>query len=211
MFTGLIEVTGIVKKIISNGKGFTLSVQAEKIFDDLKIGDSININGACQTVVSIDKPVFTVETIEETLKKTNLGKLRVNDVVNLERSLKADSRLGGHFVLGHIDTTGTITEIRNLTNSHAIKITFPEEFGKYLVRVGSISIDGISLTVAEVNKNSFTAAIIPHTWQETNLAQKKTGDSVNLEFDILGKYIAKFLGMDSSSKLSEEWLKKLGY
>ena len=193
MFTGLVEETGIIKKITQSGKGLSLSVQAKKVFDDLKIGDSININGACQTVVSINNFTFTVDTIEETLKKTNLGKLKVNDIVNLERSLRADSRLGGHFVLGHIDTTGTITEIKKLTNSHSIKVSFPEEFGKYLIRVGSVAIDGISLTVAEVDKNSFSVAIIPHTWVETSFAIKKTGDSVNLEFDILGKYVQRMM------------------
>ncbi len=211
MFTGLIEEKGIVKQISPSGKGLTITIQAEKIFDDLKVGDSVNINGACQTVVNINKLNFTVDTIEETIKKTNLGTLRINENVNLERSIRADSRLGGHFVLGHIDTTGIITGIQKLTNSHSVKISFPEEFGKYLVRVGSVAIDGISLTAADVEKSSFTVAIIPHTWQETNLNIKKTGDTVNLEFDILGKYIAKFLGLDKDSKLSEEWLKELGY
>jgi riboflavin synthase len=144
-------------------------------------------------VVELNKTSFAVDTIEETLKKTNLGQLNVNDFVNLERPLKANARLGGHFVLGHVDTTGIVELIEVLSNSHFMTIRFPESFKNYLIYVGSVAIDGVSMTVAEVNGNSFAVGIIPHTWSETVFSDKKIGDSVNLEFDVLGKYVEKIM------------------
>jgi len=211
MFTGLVEEVGILKQKQQFGNGLRLTIQAEKISPELTIGESVNINGACQTVIQTTKNSFTVETVEETLKKTTLGFLHNGERVNLERSLQANARLGGHFVLGHVDTPGEIIESTPLSASHELKIKIPEKFSKYIVRVGSIAIDGISLTLADVQENTFTVAIIPHTWKETNLSGKRVGDSVNLEFDILGKYVAKFLGIENESKLTEEWLKELGY
>jgi len=211
MFTGLVEEVGTLKQKNQFGNGLRLTIQAEKISPELAIGESVNINGACQTVIQTTKNSFTVETIEETLKKTTLGYLRAGDRVNLERSLQANARLGGHFVLGHIDTPGEIIESIPLSASHELRIKIPETFSKYIVHVGSIAIDGISLTLADVRENTFTVAIIPHTWKETNLSGKRVGDFVNLEFDILGKYVAKFLGIENESKLTEEWLKELGY
>jgi riboflavin synthase len=211
MFTGLIEETGIVKSKIPQGKGLRFVFGASKVFEDLQIGSSININGACQTVVEIKRKTFSVDTIEETLKKTTFGELKIGDKVNLERPLRADSRLGGHFVLGHVDTTGKILEIKKLSASYEIKISFPVSFSNYLIPVGSIAVDGISLTLAEVKKDNFMVAIIPHTWTETVISAKKAGDIVNLEFDVLGKYIAKMMGKDSGSKITAEWLKKNGF
>jgi riboflavin synthase len=144
-------------------------------------------------VVELKKDSFAVDTIEETLKKTNLGRLNINDNVNLERPLKVDARLGGHFVLGHVDTTGIIESVNELSNSHFITISYPESFKQYLIYVGSVAIDGVSMTVAEVNNNSFSVGIIPHTWSETVFSDKKPGDSVNLEFDVLGKYVEKIM------------------
>lgn len=211
MFTGLVEEVGILKQKTQFGSGLRLTIEAEKISPELKIGESVNINGACQTVTHTTKNSFTVETIEETLKKTTLGFLRNGERVNLERSLQANARLGGHFVLGHVDVPGEIIEIVPLSASHEVRIKIPEKFSKYIVRVGSIAVEGISLTLAEVKENAFAVAIIPHTWKETNLSGKRVGDLVNLEFDILGKYVAKFLGIENESKLTEEWLKELGY
>jgi riboflavin synthase len=161
--------------------------------DDLKIGDSISVNGVCLTVVKREKNNFSLDTIEETLKKSDLGSLKINDRVNLERPLKAEERLGGHFVLGHVDTTGTVKEIKELSNSHWMTIAFPENFKKYLIFVGSISIDGVSMTVAQLEGNSFSVGIIPHTWEMTVFSDKKIGDSVNLEFDVLGKYVERIM------------------
>jgi riboflavin synthase len=167
--------------------------------DDLQVGSSVAVNGCCLTVVKKTNNSFSVDTIEETLKKTNLGVLKQNDPVNLERPLLANARLGGHFVLGHIDTTGKIEEIKELSNSHWMKISFKEEFKHYLIYVGSIAIDGVSMTVAELTDNTFAVGIIPHTWQETIFADKKTGDTVNLEFDVLGKYVERIMeGKDPS-------------
>jgi riboflavin synthase len=159
----------------------------------LNIGSSISVNGVCLTVVELNKDSFAVDTIEETLKKTNLGRLNVNDFVNLERPLKADARLGGHFVLGHVDTTGKVEAIKELSNSHFMTISYPESFKNYLIYVGSVAIDGVSMTVAEVTNSSFSVGIIPHTWIETVFSDKKPGDTVNLEFDVLGKYVEKIM------------------
>jgi len=211
MFTGLVEEVGILKQKTQFGSGLRLMIEALRISPELTIGESVNINGACQTVIQTTKNNFTVETVEETLKKTTLGYLKNGERVNLERSLQANARLGGHFVLGHVDTPGEIIELTPLSASHELRIKIPENFSKYIVRVGSIAVEGISLTLADVRDNMFAVAIIPHTWKETNLSGKRVGDLVNLEFDILGKYVAKFLGIESESKLTEEWLKELGY
>jgi riboflavin synthase len=193
MFTGLVEEVGNITKKIKTGDGFRFKIKAAKVTDDLNIGSSIAVNGCCLTVVEKDENSFAVDTIEETLKKTNLGKTNIGDKVNLERPLKADERLGGHFVLGHIDTVGIVEDIRELSNSHFVKISFPPEFTKYLIYVGSVSIDGTSMTVAQLGKNNFSVGIIPHTWKETIFSTKKIGDSVNLEFDVLGKYVERIM------------------
>ncbi|RPI75398.1 MAG: riboflavin synthase [Ignavibacteriales bacterium] len=193
MFTGLVEETGRLKNKIKTGDGFQLVISARKIFDDLGIGSSVSVNGCCLTVVKIEGNTFSVDTIEETLKKTDLGELEINSRINLERPLKADARLGGHFVLGHVDTTGTVLEIKELSNSHFMKISFPDNFKKYLIYVGSVSIDGVSMTVAELGENWFGVGIIPFTWQETIFSDKKIDDKVNLEFDVLGKYVERIM------------------
>lgn len=193
MFTGLVEEKGILKEKIPTGDGFQFEIQAVKVLEDLNIGSSIAVNGCCLTVVKRTERTFSVDTIEETLNKTNLGVLKQGDKVNLERSLKADARLGGHFVLGHIDTTGKIEDIKELSNSHWMTISFPEKFKQYLIYVGSVAIDGVSMTVAELKNNSFSVGIIPHTWKETIFSDKKIGDTVNLEFDVLGKYVERIM------------------
>ena len=193
MFTGLVEETGRLKNKTKTGEGFQFTFSAEKVFDDLKIGSSISVNGCCLTVIKKEGNAFSVDAIEETLKKTNLGMLQIEDRVNLERPLKADARLGGHFVLGHVDTTGVVKEIQELSNSHFMKITFPDKFKSYLIYVGSVSIDGVSMTVAELGDNWFGVGIIPFTWQETVFSDRKIGDKVNLEFDVLGKYVERIM------------------
>lgn len=198
MFTGLIEEVGILKSKKPKGLGVKLYFEAEKILEGTKIGDSISVNGVCLTTVDFDSKGFSVEAIEETLKKSDLGDLKIDDYVNLERPLKADARLGGHFVLGHVDTTGEVEKIEELTNSHFITISYPREYSKYLIPVGSVAIDGISMTVAELKDNSFSVGVIPHTWEETIFSKKKIGDKVNLEFDVLGKYIIKLTEENSN-------------
>ena len=193
MFTGLVEEIGKLENKIPEGLGYRMIISASKVLDDLEIGSSICVNGTCLTVVKLEKNAFSVEAIEETLKKTNLGELKTGSKVNLERSLKVDARLGGHFVLGHIDTTGEILDIKELSNSHFVKISFPEKFRQYLIYVGSVAIDGVSMTVAELSGNTFSVGVIPHTWEETIFSTRKAGDTVNLEFDVLGKYVERIM------------------
>lgn len=199
MFTGLVEEKGKLIKKTGTGEGYRFDFKGEKVLADLQIGSSISVNGCCLTVVSLSNNVFSVDAIEETLKKTNLGKLDEGDYVNLERPLKADARLGGHFVLGHVDTTGKVEKVEELSNSHFITISFAEEFKKYLIYVGSVAIDGVSMTVAQLSGNKFSVGVIPHTWEETIFSHKKPGDTVNLEFDVLGKYVERIMEIKSGS------------
>jgi len=211
MFTGLIEEVGSVKSTSLLGGGLRLTILAPHVCQGTQIGDSININGACQTVVDLKENTFSVETVEETLKKTNLGSFKQGTKVNLERALLPTSRLGGHFVLGHVDTVGKIVSVENLTGSTLIRISFDGSFSKYIIPVGSIAVDGISLTVAEIESNTFTIAVIPHTYKNTTLSVKRISNEVNLEFDVLGKYVIKSLNPQQNSKLSEAWLNEMGY
>jgi riboflavin synthase len=193
MFTGLIEETGKLIQKLKTREEYQMTFSGLKVMEDLAIGSSISVNGVCLTVIKKNSNTFTVDAIEETLKKTNLGSLKDDDKVNLERPLKADSRIGGHFVLGHVDTTGKIVEIKKLSNSHFIKISFPKKFKEYLIYVGSVAIDGVSMTVAELGEDNFSIGVIPHTWEETIFAVKNPGDIVNLEFDVLGKYVERIM------------------
>lgn len=178
--------------------GKELTIQAP-FASEVHIDESISVNGVCLTVVSFDDEAFHVQCVDETLRKTNLGELKEGDPVNLERSLTLDKAVEGHMVQGHVDATGTITNIHKEGSDLLITVRFPDEFSDYIVGRGSISIDGISLTVARENDNECTVAIIPYTWDHTNLNSKKEGDAVNLEFDIFGKYIVKYLRKYNSS------------
>ncbi len=192
MFTGIIESTGIVKKIDKEGTNvhFTLSCA---FTHELKIDQSLAHNGCCLTVVEISGDEYTVTAIDETLVKTNLGKLEVGSVVNLERCMKMDGRLDGHIVQGHVDKTGEIFAIENKDGSYYITFKYDEEGSFTTVPQGSITVNGISLTVAESKGNQFSVAIIPYTWEHTNMKTVKVGDKVNLEFDIIGKYVARLM------------------
>ena len=200
MFTALIEEIGIVKSVSSFGKGKRFTVSASSVIEDLKIDDSISINGACQTVVSLDSSSFTVEAIEETLRKTTLGNLKSGDKVNLERAMKLNDRLGGHLVQGHVDTVGKITEIVKESAGIQLWINYESHFKKYLVQTGSVCLNGVSLTIARIEPSRFMVAIIPHTWKSTNLCLLHTGSDVNIEFDILGKYIENLMSLSSNDK-----------
>lgn len=193
MFTGLIEEVGTVKSIISIGGGKRITIAANKIMNDVKIDDSVAVNGTCQTVVKVNGNEFQVEAIEETLKKTTLGSFKIGEKVNLERAAQLGSRLGGHLVQGHVDCTGTVLSISEKATEVQIWIEFPQEFQKYIIPVGSIAVNGVSLTVAQVRNNSFMLTIIPHTWKVTILYMLKPGSKVNLEFDLIGKYIENML------------------
>jgi riboflavin synthase len=198
MFTGIVEEVGTIKKVAAMDGGKELTIEAS-FADDVHVDESIAVNGVCLTVVSFDDKTFHVQCVDETLRKTNLGDLKEGDLVNLERSLTLDKAVEGHMVQGHVDTTGSITKIHKEGSDLLITVQFPNEFTDYIVGRGSISIDGISLTIARENENECTVAIIPYTWDHTNLHSKKEGDAVNLEFDIFGKYIVKYLRKHNSS------------
>jgi len=195
MFTGIITHLGQIKKIVAqkNGKVFTIEVLIAKASQGLKlkIGDSIAINGACHTVIQIDKKSFIVESVLETLSRTNLGDLKIGDYVNLERPMKADGLFDGHIVQGHIDAVGILKKITSCGNSYELKVSAPKKLMVEIVEKGSIALEGISLTVCKTGQDVFTIAIIPHTWKITNLSGKKIGDKLNLETDVLAKLINK--------------------
>ena len=202
MFTGLIEAIGEVQEVTPTPAGFRLRVTTA-IAPDLVAGDSLAVNGVCLTAVSSDASGIHADISPETLRVTALGLLRRGALVNLERPLRADARLGGHFVQGHVDATGTIDDIRPDGDSHRLTIRFPAVLAPYIVSKGSITVNGISLTVAGVDDRHFDAQIIPYTWEHTNLHLAKAGDVVNLESDILGKYVvrvAELAGMTTKSK-----------
>ncbi|MFA5833017.1 MAG: riboflavin synthase [Bacteroidota bacterium] len=189
MFTGIIEEIGTIRSIKKFGDGIEFTITARKVLSDLRIDNSICVNGVCLTVVRRSKTSFTIQAIKETLSKTNLGKLNINSEVNLERSVKLHDRLGGHLVQGHIDYTGTIKKIVVLKTSWMYSISFPKKYRKYLITVGSITVDGTSLTVAKLEREELIVAIIPYTYQHTIFHQYVKGTKVNLEFDIIGKYL----------------------
>lgn len=192
MFTGIVEEVGNIKKVADMDGGKELTIESD-FANEVHVDESIAVNGVCLTVVSYDDESFHVQAVDETLRKTNLGSLEEGDPVNLERSLTLNKAVEGHMVQGHVDTTGTITNIHKKGSDLLITVRFPDEFRDYIVGRGSIAIDGISLTIARENQNECTVAIIPYTWDHTNLHSKKEGDHVNLEFDIFGKYIVKYL------------------
>lgn len=192
MFTGIIEGLGnIVRfdKKTTNRSAAKMKIKLGKIAKGLKIGDSVAINGVCLTAVNISKDVAEFEMVGETIKKTNLGSLKSGNKVNIERSLKVGERLEGHFVLGHVDGVGIISKIEKQPNQIKIWTKVPKELSKYIIKKGSVTVDGISLTVVDALKDQFSVSIIPHTMKITNLSYKKVGDKVNIETDILGKYI----------------------
>jgi len=192
MFTGIIKGLGnIVRfdKKTTNRSAAKMEIKLGKIAKGLKIGDSVAINGVCLTAVNVSKDIAEFEMVGETIKKTNLGSLKSGNKVNIERSLKVGERLEGHFVLGHVDGVGIISKMEKQPNQIKIWTKVPKELSKYIIKKGSVTIDGISLTVVDVLKDQFSVSIIPHTMKITNLSYKKVGDKVNIETDILGKYI----------------------
>ncbi len=193
MFTGIVEEVGKIRSIRGGGDSAVLEIEGSKIFDDLKLGDSVSVNGVCLTVTSFTSNSFTADVMHETLNRSSLGKLGVGGKVNLERAMPAYGRFGGHIVSGHIDGTGTIISITRDANATWYRIGASPSIMRYIVEKGSIAIDGISLTVAKVDDKTFSVSIIPHTSEETILSLKKVGDIVNLENDIIGKYIEKMM------------------
>lgn len=193
MFTGLIQDVGKIQSIEPRQGGVRLGISTQLNLGSIKIGDSISVDGVCLTVVSLAGKTFTVEVSPETLQKTTLTGARQGQRVNLETALKMSDLLGGHLVAGHVDGTGEILEVTPEGNSWRYRFRVPPEIGRYLVEKGSVTVDGISLTVAECREEEFTISVIPHTAQATTLGEKKAGDRVNLENDMIGKYVEKFV------------------
>ncbi|MFY9323189.1 MAG: riboflavin synthase [Syntrophomonadaceae bacterium] len=189
MFTGIIEEIGYVKRINQQSRSAQIEIKADKVLGDVAVGDSIAVNGVCLTVVAFDSQHFTADVMPETVSKTNLRELKPGSPVNLERALKLGGRLGGHIVQGHVDAIGTIVEKQILEIAIIYRIATEPELLQYVVPKGSVAIDGISLTVVDVFQDSFTVSLIPHTAHETVLGEKKPGDRVNLESDIIGRYV----------------------
>lgn len=197
MFTGLIEELGTIGSIKKLGDGSELTINASKVLSDVSVDDSIAVNGCCLTVTSFDETSFTATAIAETLLKTSLGGLQAGARVNLERAVRLQDRLGGHMVQGHVDCTGNVVEISQNEQGAEFWISFPARYNKWLIPVGSITINGVSLTVADLQEDRLKVALIPHTLTSTTLGWAFVGDSVNLEFDMLAKYIEKLVGSTS--------------
>jgi riboflavin synthase len=200
MFTGLIESVGEVVDAQRTSEALRLSVRTE-LASEVAVGDSLAVNGVCLTVTVAERGQVYADIGPETARITTLGNLQRGQPVNLERSMRADARLGGHFVQGHVDGTGTVEEIRTEADARWLTISFPATLAPYLIRKGSIAVDGISLTVAGLGDNYFDVMIIPFTWEHTNLSRLKVGDRVNLECDMIGKYVARSIelaGLDAN-------------
>lgn len=204
MFTGLIQEVGTIQSISTNAECKEFIIRAPNLIKDISIDDSVATNGVCLTATKIDGDTFKVQAVHVTLEKTSIGHLRTNDKVNLELSLRPQDRLGGHFVQGHVNALGKIKKIESTGNNWEIEVSFPPELRKYMISEGSITLDGISLTIARLSDTTLTVAIIPHTLEKTSLSSKKVGDVLNLEVDMIAKYIENFLRFNKDSK-SEEW------
>lgn len=218
MFTGIIEELGAIRKITQAKDGARLEISAKTVLADAKVGDSIAVNGVCLTVVDKSADWFATELSAETLNRTSLKQTNIGSPVNLERAMAATSRFGGHIVQGHVDGTGTFLEAKAVGESWTVRIGFPPELARYIVEKGSITVDGISLTVAALGDQPaecwFEIAVIPHTWKVTNLSSLARGAAVNLEVDIIAKYVERMIGayvIQPKEKLTIEKLAELGY
>lgn len=212
MFTGIIEEIGRIQSIHKGAKSAAISVQAKEIMQDVRLGDSIAVNGVCLTVTSFSQSGFTADVMHETLNRSSLGNLKTGSPVNLERAMSANSRFGGHIVSGHIDSTGTVSAIQKDDNAVWYTIKTAPGILRYIIEKGSIAIDGISLTVAKVRKDDFSVSIIPHTAEMTILSGKHVGDKVNLENDCIGKYVERLMGIQpSKTNITSDFLSKYGF
>lgn len=217
MFTGIIEEIGQIESVQKGSKSAVLHIRCNEVLDGTRVGDSIAVNGVCLTVTSMNNRGYTADVMAETLERSSLGSLKSGSRVNLERAMPADGRFGGHIVAGHIDGTGTIVEISKDETAVWYRVRTEPDILRYIVEKGSITIDGISLTVARMSREDFSVSIIPHTQGNTTLADRRTGDIVNLETDIIGKYIEKLLQPkepeqeQDGSKLTLEFLAEHGF
>jgi riboflavin synthase len=202
VFTGIVEATGQIKRAEPSSNGGTQLVIGTQLATELEIGASLALNGCCLTVTGVNGSEIRFDLLGETLRRTNLGDLKPGDVINLERAMLANGRFDGHVVQGHIDTTARIESIEAAGSDHRVEVALPESFSRYVVFKGSVAVDGISLTVAELHPDRFVIWIIPHTWQVTNLRQRKPGDHVNLEFDLIAKYVERMLSAPGGEPLT---------
>lgn len=212
MFTGIVEEIGTVKSVVRGTLGATFEIGACKVLEATSVGDSISVDGVCLTVVSLKDSTFSADVMPETMRCSALGSLRPGDRVNLERAMRADGRFGGHIVTGHIDGVGRIARLVREDNAVLVTVHAGEDIMNYVVRKGSVAVDGISLTVADISQGMFTVSVIPHTGENTALMSKRVGDSVNIENDIIGKYVEKMLGRPSADRgLSFGFLTENGF
>lgn len=214
MFTGIIEEIGLVKSFEKYKNGAKLIISANNILENTKIGDSICVDGVCQTVCEVSEDAFGVMLSDETLRITNFDDKKTGDLLNLERALTLQTRLGGHIVSGHVDCVGTVKNVEKLSEFYNLVFEIPEKYSKYVVLKGSITINGVSLTVANITGNLITIAVIPHTFNNTNLNKLKIGSIVNIETDILSKYVEKLLLLNDNkekSSISLDFLKENGF
>jgi riboflavin synthase len=217
VFTGIIEETGVIRDLRFIAEGAIIAIASKIIPTGLKIGDSVSINGVCLTATSVEADSFFCDISSETLQRSTFPKAKKGAMVNLERSLMVGDRLGGHFVLGHVDDVARLAGKISSGEGYELSFDFPQRLERYLVHKGSIAVNGISLTIASLGKASFSVAVIPHTYRSTNLNQLMIGDAVNLEVDILGKYFERFFqlgvpqGSEAESKLTLDYLKTQGF
>lgn len=218
MFTGIIEEVGAVRGVVSGSQWGSITIGARKVLEGTKLGDSIAVNGVCLTVTNLMGDGFTADVMAETMRRSNLGLLKAGQSVNLERAMAANGRFGGHIVSGHVDNLGEIVEIRREGNAHWVTLSAPEDILRLVVEKGSIAMDGVSLTVAARTDKTFSVSLIPTTAADTTLLQKSVGARINLETDIVGKYVSHLLHLDApaaretpQSHVDEALLQKYGF
>ena len=208
MFTGIVEELGTVSKVQKTDTGKQFTITANAIMDDLKVGDSVNVNGVCLTVTRHDEKTFNLDLVKETLKKSNLGDLKNESPVNLERAITLSTRLGGHILQGHVETVGVIMDKVRSGDGATLSVGIDPGFMRYCISKGSIALDGVSLTIASMSENIVKVALIPHTLEMTTLGAKDVGDSLNIETDIIGKYIERLMSFEDDDDQMEELLLK---
>lgn len=211
MFTGIVEEIGEISAVSRGTDSCVYTVRASKILEDIHIGDSIAVNGLCLTVTSFNESCFTADVMNESLRRSNLGDLRRGSKVNLERAMAANGRFGGHIVLGHIDGTGIIRSYEREANAVWLTVTAGEDIMRYIIMKGSVALDGVSLTVARLYRDAFAVSLIPHTGAETTLLNKRVGDRINIENDVVGKYVEKLCGARQTGGIDEDFLRKYGF
>ncbi len=221
MFTGIVEEIGAVRAVVSGGEWGSLSIGARRVLEDTRRGDSIAVNGVCLTVTALSRDGFTADVMAETLRRSNLGALKVGEAVNLERALAANGRFGGHIVSGHVDNLGEIVNTKQEGSALWLTLSAPPDVLELVVKKGSVTLDGVSLTVAERTERTFSVSLIPTTQTDTTLLRKRPGDKINLETDIIGKYVRALLhksapaalpeGQPTESRLTEDFLRRNGF